>query len=64
MDQKMELKMKKQDQNINYKVFIPIGITFIGADVTFMIAVNPMIGAGLIGVGLAFVIIGARRSKE
>jgi len=56
--------MKKQDQNINYKAFIPIGIAFIGAGVTFMAAVNPMIGVGLIGVGLAFVVIGTRRSKE
>jgi len=64
MDQRMELIMKKQDQNINYKAFIPIGIAFIGAGVTFMATVNPMIGVGLIGVGLAFVIIGARRSKE
>lgn len=64
MHQRMELKMKNKDQNINYKAFIPIGITFIGSGVTFMIAVNSMIGVGLIGVGLAFVIIGARRSKE
>ena len=56
--------MKNKDQKINYRVFIPIGITFIGAGATFMIAANSMIGVGLIGVGLAFVIIGARRSKE
>ena len=60
----MELKMTNKDQNINYKAFIPVGITFIGAGVTFMIAVNPAIGAGLIGVGVAFVIVGARKSRE
>ena len=64
MDQRMELKMKNKDQNINYKAFIPIGITFIGAGVTFMIAVNPAIGAGLIAVGAAYMVIGARKSKD
>jgi len=56
--------MKNNDQKINYKAFIPIGITFIGAGVTFMIAVNSIAGAGLIGVGLAFVIIGAKRTQD
>jgi mannitol-specific phosphotransferase system IIBC component len=60
----MELKMKKQDQNINYKAFIPIGITFMGAGVTFMVAVNPGVGAGLIAVGVAFMIVGVRKSKD
>jgi len=49
----MELKMKNKDQNINYKAFIPIGITFIGAGVTFMIA-----------VGAAYMVIGVRKSKD
>ena len=56
--------MKNNDQKINYKAFIPIGITFIGSGVTFMIAVNSMIGVGLIGVGVAFVIIGAKRAQD
>jgi len=60
---KMELKMKNKDQKTNYKAFIPIGITFIGSGVTFMIAINSMIGIGLIGVGFAFVIIGAKRTQ-
>jgi hypothetical protein len=56
--------MTNKDQQPNYKAFIPVGITFIGAGVTFMVAVNPMIGVGMIGVGVAFVIIGARKSRE
>ena len=56
--------MKNKDQKINYKAFIPVGITFIGAGVTFMLAVNSLIGVGLLGVGAAFVIIGAVRSRE
>jgi len=56
--------MKNQDQNINYKAFIPVGITFIGAGVAFMVAVNPAIGAGLIAVGITFMIVGVRKSKE
>ena len=56
--------MKNNEQKINYKAFVPIGITFIGSGITFMIAVNSMVGAGLIGIGLAFVIIGAKRTKD
>ena len=56
--------MKNNDQKINYKAFVPIGITFIGSGVTFMIAVNSMIGVGLIGVGLAFVISGAKKTRD
>lgn len=56
--------MKGENQNINYKAFIPIGIVFIGAGVTFLVAVNPAIGAALIGVGVVYVIIGARNSRE
>lgn len=56
--------MTNQNQKPNYKAFIPVGITFMGAGVTFMITVNPGIGAGLIGVGVAFVIVGARKSRE
>jgi uncharacterized membrane protein len=56
--------MKNNDQKINHKAFVPIGITFIGSGVTFMIAVNPMIGVGLISVGLAFMIRGAKRNQD
>lgn len=64
MDQRMELKMTNQNQRPNYKAFIPIGITFMGAGVTFMVAVNPAIGAGLITVGVVFMIVGVRKSRE
>ena len=63
-DLKMELKMKNNEQKINYKAFIPVGITFIGSGVTFMIVVNSMIGAGLIGVGVAFIISGVKRTQN
>ena len=56
--------MKNQNQKPNYKAFIPISIVFIGAGVTFMIAVNPGVGAGLIAVGVAFMVSGARKSRE
>ena len=56
--------MKNKGQNINYKAFVPVGVTFIGVGVTFMVAVNPAIGAGLIAVGVAYMVIGARRSKD
>ncbi len=35
-----------KNQKPNYKAFIPIGITFMGAGITFMVAVNPGVGAG------------------
>ena len=56
--------MKNNDQKNNYKAFIPIGVTFVGSGVTLMIAVNPMIGVGMIGVGLAFIISGAKRAQD
>ena len=48
----------------NYNAFIPIGITFMGAGVALMAAVNPGVGVGLIGVGVVFIIIGIKKKKE
>jgi mannitol-specific phosphotransferase system IIBC component len=48
----------------NYTAFIPIGITFLGTGVVFMTAVNPGVGIGLLGVGIAFLIIGIRKRKQ
>ena len=56
--------MKTNNQQVNYKALIAAGITFIGAGITFMIVVNPMIGVGLISVGVIFVIVGARKRKD
>jgi len=56
--------MKNNDQKVNYKAFIPIGFTFIGSGLTLMITLNSMIGVGLIGIGFAFVIIGAKRTQD
>lgn len=43
---------------------MPVGITFIGAGIVFMVAVNLVIGIALIGVGTSFLAIGlANRSK-
>lgn len=51
------------EQKPNYKAFIPVGITFIGSGVAFTAAVNPAIGLGLIGVGIAFIAIGAKKAQ-
>lgn len=56
--------MKNKNQKVNYKALIAVGITFIGSGITFMIAINPMIGVGLISVGVVFVIVGARKQKD
>jgi len=62
--ERIEVKMTNKDQKINYKAFIPTGITFIGAGIAFMAAVNPGIGAGLIAVGVIFVVIGAIKTRS
>jgi len=51
--------MKKKT---NYKEFIPIGVCFMGAGVVFLAAVNQGVGFGLIGVGLAYLAIGLKKS--
>lgn len=48
----------------NYKAFIPIGITFIGAGIVFITAVNPTIGIGMAGVGIAFIAIGVNYKRR
>lgn len=53
-----------EKQKINYDAFIPIGICFIGAGVVFMAAVNRGVGAGLMGVGVAWVIIGLKNKAK
>ncbi len=50
--------------NKNYKAFIPIGITFLGAGIIFLITVNNVIGYSLIGVGIMWIAIGLRKRKE
>lgn len=56
--------MKNQDSKPNYKAFIPIGITFMGAGVTFLATINPGVGAGLIAVGIVFLVVGVRKSRQ
>jgi hypothetical protein len=56
--------MTNKNQKVNYKALIGAGIAFIGAGIAFMISVNPAIGAGLIGIGITFLIIGVRKQKE
>jgi len=48
----------------NYKAFIPVGITFLGAGVALMAAVNPGVGAGLIGMGIIFIILGVKNKEK
>ena len=54
----------KDTKKPNYKAFIPVGITFMGAGVVFLAAVNPAIGLGLIGVGIAFMAIGIKNKDK
>jgi uncharacterized membrane protein HdeD (DUF308 family) len=55
--------MNKQKRP-NYKPFIPIGITFIGAGVVFMASLNRAIGISLMGIGVVYLILGIRKRKE
>ncbi len=52
-----------KEQNKKQK-FIAIGVCFIGAGVVFMASVNPGVGAGLMGVGVAWIIIGLKKRKN
>jgi hypothetical protein len=54
--------MKKR--KINYKAFMPVGLTFVGAGVVFMTAVNVVIGISLIGIGIIYVVIGVRKQNQ
>jgi hypothetical protein len=55
--------MTEKKQEPNYKAFIPVGITFIGAGVVLMIAVGVPIGLGLVSVGIAFLAIGINKTR-
>lgn len=54
--------MEKKNK-INYKVFIPYGITFLGTGTVFMATVNPAIGITFIAVGGTWIAIGAANEK-
>lgn len=56
--------MTNQEQKPNYKAFIPIGIVFMGAGVTFLTTINPGVGAAMIAVGIVFLVIGVRKSRQ
>lgn len=64
---KMEKGLKTKTENkktINYKVFIPIGIVFLGAGVVYMLAVNIVLGISFMGIGGAWIAIGAAKMKQ
>ena len=48
----------------NYKALFFSGITFVGAGVVFMTSVNAVIGGSLIGIGIAFMIIGGKNKEK
>ena len=48
----------------NYRAMFYMGITFVGAGVVFMSAVNPALGAGFITIGGVFMLIGARNKRK
>ena len=51
-------------KEINYDVFIPIGITFMGAGVVFISSINSGVGIGLLVLGIVYMIIGLTRRKK
>ncbi|MDD2665653.1 MAG: hypothetical protein PHD13_03705 [Methanocellales archaeon] len=48
----------------NKQKFIAIGVCFMGAGAALMAAVNPGVGAGLMVVGVAWIIIGLKKRKS
>lgn len=42
----------------NYRAFIPIGVTFLGAGIVFLLTLNNWVGIGSIAVGIIFFVVG------
>lgn len=53
--------MKKQ---INYRAIFFLGITFTGAGVVFISAVNSGLGGAFIGLGVLYMIIGGKNKDK
>ena len=53
-----------EENKINYRAFLFAGICFIGAGAVFTAAVNPGIGAALIGLGVVWLVIGITKGKR
>jgi tellurite resistance protein TehA-like permease len=60
--------MPKNNQKPNPTAFIAIGICFMGAGVALSAALSsrgaPVIGIGLIGVGVMFLLIGVSQKRK
>lgn len=56
--------MSQNSERTDYKVFIPIGITFLGSGVVFLTAVNVWVGIGLIAVGIIWILVSITRYKQ
>jgi len=57
--EKESIKNNEKEKSINYKVFIPIGITFLGVGIVFMLTFNIVLGISFLGIGGAWIAIGA-----
>lgn len=53
--------MKKK---IDYKALFGIGLIFTATGASLAIILNPIIGGGLLGLGIVMLITGARHRKE
>jgi hypothetical protein len=52
------------NKKINYKVFVSIGISFMGVGVVVMFAVNTVLGLALLVAGLGNLAIGLSMGKK
>ena len=48
----------------NYKAIFFMGISFVGAGVVFMSAVNPVLGVAFIVIGISNMIIGGKNKEK
>jgi len=55
---------KKNKRQPNYRAIFFLGLTFIGAGVVFMSAVNSGLGAAFIGLGALYMIIGGKNRDK
>ena len=54
----------KRKKEMNYHALFVSGIAFMGAGIVFFTSVNVGVGAGLLGMGMVFMIIGGRNKNK
>ncbi len=54
---------KKKKNEINYDVFLPLGVCFMGSGVCFMTTISHVLGFSLMTLGAVYMVIGWKKKK-